>query len=115
MIEYAYKAEGDDPMEPKEKLAFFRELVQSCYAIHFWEYDRGAHSDGVCSQTGAYWHLSAPLRQVLIKRFHKNPGIEAVDILLQERMPKKAIVTKEKKEKIEKLKIKDYENYKETV
>jgi len=53
--------------------------------------------------------------KILIKRFHKNSEIEAVDILLQERMPKKAIVTKEKKEKVEKLKIKDYENYKETV
>ena len=33
--------------------------------------------------------------KILIKRFHKNPEIEAVDILLQERMPKKAIITKE--------------------
>ena len=53
--------------------------------------------------------------KILVKRFHENPEIEAVDILLQERMPKKAIVTKEKKEKVEKLKVKDYENYKETV
>ena len=52
---------------------------------------------------------------VLVKRFSNNPEIEAVDILLQERMPKKAIVTKEKKEKIEKLKMKDYQNYVETV
>ena len=52
---------------------------------------------------------------VLVKRFEGNPEIEAVDILLQERMPKKAIVTKEKKEKIEKLKMKDYQNYVETV
>ena len=52
---------------------------------------------------------------ILVKRFSSNPEIEAVDILLQERMPKKAIVTKEKKEKIEKLKMKDYQNYVETV
>ena len=31
-----------------------------------------------------------------------NPEIEAVNILLQERMPEKAIITKEKKEKISK-------------
>ena len=31
----------------------------------------------------------------------------------KERMPEKAIITKEKKEKIEKLKPKDYENYTE--
>ena len=43
-----------------------------------------------------------------------NPEIEAVDILLQERTPEKAIITKEKKEKIEKVKIKDYQNYMET-
>ena len=52
---------------------------------------------------------------VIVKRFMKNPEIEAIDILLQERMPKKAIVTKEKKEKIEKLKMKDYQNYTEEV
>ena len=37
----------------------------------------------------------------------KNPEIEGIKILLQERMPEKAIITKEKKEKIEKLKPKD--------
>ncbi len=51
---------------------------------------------------------------VLQKRFMKNPQIEAVSILLQETMPEKAIITKEKKEKIEKLKYKDYENYVQT-
>ena len=45
------------------------------------------------------------------KRFSKNPEIEAVSILLQERMPEKFIITKESKEKPEKLKYKDYENY----
>lgn len=53
--------------------------------------------------------------KILINRFYKNPEIEAIDILLQERMPQKAIVTKEKKEKVEKLKIKDYQNYSERV
>jgi len=37
---------------------------------------------------------------ILQKRFNRNPEIEAVDILLQERMPIKMIITKEKKEKI---------------
>ena len=50
-------------------------------------------------------------QNILQKRFMKNPEIEAVSILLQEIMPDKAIITKEKKEKVEKLKYKDYENY----
>ena len=50
---------------------------------------------------------------ILIKRFMDNAEIAAVDILLQERMPEKAIITKEKKEKIEKVKPKDYQNYTE--
>ena len=49
------------------------------------------------------------------KRFIENPEIEATSILLQERMPEKYIVTKEEKEKPEKLVYKDYENYAETV
>ena len=52
---------------------------------------------------------------ILVKRFSQNPEIEAIDILLQERMPEKAIITKEKKEKIQKLKMKNYENYIEKV
>ena len=48
---------------------------------------------------------------VLQKRFITNPEIEAVSILLQERMPEKFVITKENKEKVEKLKYKDYENY----
>jgi len=52
---------------------------------------------------------------ILVTRFMQNPEIEAVDILLQERMPKKAIITKEKKEKIEKIKLRDYQNYTEKV
>lgn len=51
---------------------------------------------------------------ILVKRFMDNPEIEAIDILLQERIPEKAIITKEKKEKVEKVKPKDYQNYMET-
>lgn len=49
--------------------------------------------------------------KILQERFFGNPEIKAVDILLQERMPEDVVITKEKKEKIEKLKNKDYENY----
>ena len=45
------------------------------------------------------------------KRFIQNPEVEAVSILLQERMPEKYIVTKEEKENPEKVKYQDYENY----
>ena len=45
------------------------------------------------------------------KRFFKNTEIEAVDVLLQERMPNDVIITKEKKEKIEKIKYTDYNYY----
>ncbi len=41
---------------------------------------------------------------ILRTRFNNNPEIEAVDILLQERMPMKMIITKEQKEKITKNK-----------
>lgn len=44
-----------------------------------------------------------------------NPNIKAVDILLQEKMPEDVIITKEKKEKIQKLKNIDYENYTQKV
>ena len=50
---------------------------------------------------------------ILIERFNRNPEIEAVDVLLQERMPADVIITKENKEKVGKLKYKDYENYSE--
>ena len=49
--------------------------------------------------------------EILQKRFMQNPEIEAVSILLQERMPETFIITKENKEKPEKIKYKDYENY----
>ena len=45
------------------------------------------------------------------KRFVQNPEIEVVSILLQERMPETFIITKENKEKAEKIKYQDYENY----
>ena len=48
-------------------------------------------------------------------RFIENSEIQAVSILLQERMPEKFIITKEDKEKPEKLEYKDYENYSEEV
>lgn len=48
-------------------------------------------------------------------RFFENPEIEAVDILLQERMPDNVIITKEKKEKVEKIKYIDYDYYSERV
>ncbi len=53
-------------------------------------------------------------KNILQKRFVKNPEIEAITILLQETMPETAIITKEKKEKVEKLKYKDYEGYVQT-
>ena len=48
---------------------------------------------------------------ILQKRFMKNPEIKAVDILLQERMPSDMIITKEKKEKLKKIKYVGYNNY----
>ena len=50
-------------------------------------------------------------KNILQKRFIQNPEMEAVSILLQETMPETFITTKENKEKVEKLKYKDYENY----
>lgn len=52
---------------------------------------------------------------ILQKRFMHNPEIEAVDILLQERMPRDMLITKEKKEKTTKIKYTGYDNYIETV
>ena len=48
---------------------------------------------------------------VLPKRFMENPEMKAVDILLQERMPESLIITKEKKEKVERVVNFDYETY----
>ena len=52
---------------------------------------------------------------ILQKRFMKNPEIKAIDILLQERMPRDMLITKEKKEKTEKIKYTGYDNYIETI
>lgn len=49
--------------------------------------------------------------KILQERFMENPQIKAVDILLQERMPEDVVITKQKKEKIEKIKNKDYQSY----
>ena len=48
---------------------------------------------------------------ILQKRFHENPEIKAVDILLQEKLPEDVIITKERKEKIEKIKYKGSNTY----
>lgn len=48
---------------------------------------------------------------IIQKRFVKNTEVQAVSILLQERMPETFIVTNEEKKKPEKLKYQDYENY----
>lgn len=45
------------------------------------------------------------------ERFMKNPEIKSVDILLQEKMPESLIITKEKKEKVERVVNFDYESY----
>ena len=52
-------------------------------------------------------------QNIIQNRFSKNPEIKAIEILLQERIPENVIVTKEEKEKTEKLKYKDYESYTE--
>ena len=49
--------------------------------------------------------------EILQKRFMENPEMEAVNVLLQETMPEVTIINKDNKEKVEKLKYKDYENY----
>ena len=50
-------------------------------------------------------------KNILQKRFMQNPEIEAVDILLEEKMPENVIITKEQKEKVERNKTIDYETY----
>ena len=49
--------------------------------------------------------------KIFQERFMKNPEMEGVKILLEERMPDNVITTKEKKEKVEKIKYKDYNEY----
>lgn len=48
---------------------------------------------------------------ILQRRFMQNPEIKAVDILLQERMPSDMLITKEKKEKLKRIKYTGYDNY----
>ncbi len=50
-------------------------------------------------------------KNILQKRFMRNPEIKSVEILLEEKMPENVIITKEKKEKPEKIKNVDYETY----
>ncbi|MDO5557212.1 MAG: glucoamylase family protein [Clostridia bacterium] len=52
---------------------------------------------------------------VLQKRFMENAEIASIDILLQENIPESYIITKEQKEKPEKIVYKDYENYTQRV
>jgi cyclic beta-1,2-glucan synthetase len=52
-------------------------------------------------------------KNILQKRFSDNPEIKAVDILLQEKIPQTVVYTKEKKEKIDVLKYKGYDDYKQ--
>jgi len=60
-----------------------------------------AHHQGLILNT-----INNVLNQnILQKRFNQNPEIEAVQILLQERMPLNYIITKEKKQKPERQKV----------
>lgn len=52
---------------------------------------------------------------ILEKRFNRNPEVQAVNVLLQEKMPVKMIITKEKKEKISKNKLPGESSYMERV
>ena len=52
---------------------------------------------------------------ILQSRFMRNPEMKAIDVLLQERMPENMIITKEKKEKIEKIRYIGNDNYQENV
>ena len=50
-------------------------------------------------------------KNILQKRFMENPQMQSVKILLQERMPENMVITKEEKEKTQKIKYVDYEDY----
>ncbi|MCR5146561.1 MAG: hypothetical protein K6B70_04370 [Clostridia bacterium] len=50
---------------------------------------------------------------ILQKRFMKNPEMQSINILLEERMPENMIITKEKKEKPVKLKYDNFDYYSE--
>ncbi len=45
------------------------------------------------------------------KRFMENPEMKGIKILLEENMPEDVIITKEKKDKVEKIKYNGYEEY----
>ena len=49
------------------------------------------------------------------KRFMENPEMQAVNILLEERMPENIVITKEQKEKVEKIKYNNYDYYSEKI
>ncbi len=53
--------------------------------------------------------------QILQERFMQNPEMEGMKLLLQEKIPETFITTKETKERVEKIKYTDYENYTEQV
>ena len=48
-------------------------------------------------------------RNILVKRFMNNPEMKSINTLLQEKMPEDVIITKEKKEKVEKIKYDGFE------
>ena len=50
-------------------------------------------------------------KNILQQRFIANPEMQSVNILLEEKMPENVIITKEQKEKVEKVKTIDYETY----
>ena len=52
---------------------------------------------------------------ILQQRFMQNPEMKAIDVLLQERMPENMLITKEKKEKIDKIKYTGYDSYEENI
>ena len=50
---------------------------------------------------------------ILQKRFMLNPEMQSINILLEERMPENVIITKENKEKVEKIKYENFDFYSE--
>ena len=52
---------------------------------------------------------------ILQERFFDNPEIASIDVLLQEKMPENVIITKEKKEHVEKIKYTDFDYYSERI
>ena len=53
--------------------------------------------------------------KIIQKRFMQNPEMQSISILLEERMPENVIITKEKKEKIQKIKYTADEVYTERI